>query len=118
MKNGRGGEIRTHDLLHPKQARIPGYATPRPKFRSRNERERNSRNPTVEFNIFPILFRSFQQFGAHLFILVAAECACPGRGNVGAPASMGDLGDLPPSNLSADEDVRAPFPGFGLGQPR
>jgi hypothetical protein len=28
-KNGRGGEIRTHDLLHPKQARIPGYATPR-----------------------------------------------------------------------------------------
>src|SRR5215472_16055699 len=29
VKNGRGGEIRTHDLLHPKQARIPGYATPR-----------------------------------------------------------------------------------------
>src|SRR6185295_12207151 len=30
QNSGRGGEIRTHDLLHPKQARIPGYATPRP----------------------------------------------------------------------------------------
>ena len=49
-RNGRGGEIRTHDLLHPKQTRIPGYATPRPVRAS--QREANYRRGSNRFNIF------------------------------------------------------------------
>jgi hypothetical protein len=54
--DGRGGEIRTHDLLHPKQARIPGYATPRPccfaPRQSRMQATQNIGDRTPQFNPF------------------------------------------------------------------
>jgi hypothetical protein len=33
IKNGRGGEIRTHDLLYPKQARYQATLRPEPRAR-------------------------------------------------------------------------------------
>jgi hypothetical protein len=65
-KNGRGGEIRTHDLLHPKQARIPGYATPRPNSPRPGDRRApgNITDYGPEFNNFQAFVFCSQPFAS------------------------------------------------------